>query len=291
MAKKEIQVKGNAISLFEANGNDYVSLPDMARGFGEPKELIQRWMRNRNTLDFLFFWERSYNTSFIAEAYDDIIEGVGRNTFKVSIKEWLSKTAAIGLYIKKGKYGGTYAHPDIASEFGMWLSPEFKVLLIKEFRRLKTEEAIREGRDWQLGRQITRLNYHIHTDSIKTNLIPPDIQKYPDLASPIYAREADVLNIALFGKTASEWRSENPSKDGNMRDYASITQLLILNNLQGMNSLLIAKGVSQRERLIELNAEARRQFATFSRVQNSVNKLNKIGEKPDQIDWGTADFE
>lgn len=291
MAKKEIHIDGNPINLMESEGNNYVSLPDMARSFGEPKDLIQRWMRNRNTLDFLFYWELHYNANFIAEAYEDIIKGIGRNTFKVSINDWLTKTKAVGLYLKKGKYGGTYAHLDIASEFGMWLSPQFKVLLIKEFRRLKHEESLREGREWKLGRQITRLNYHIHTDAVKENLVPPDIQKYPDLASSIYAREADVLNVALFGKTAAEWRKENPNKDGNMRDYASITQLIILNNLQGINSLLIAKRVSQKERLIQLNIEARRQFKTLSRVQNSVDKLTKIGGEPEQIDWGASNID
>ena len=276
MAKK-ITVLDQDLKLLETEEGDYVFLPDMAKGFGEPKYLIQSWMRNRNTLDFLFYWEEAHNLNFNALEFDDLIKGVGGNTFKVSISEWIKRMSAIGLIIKGGRGGGSYAHPDIAGEFGMWLSPQFKIYLIKEFRRLKAEEAERIDSAWDFKRQLTKINYRIHTDAIRDNLIPPEIRKQKGLTGHLYATEADVLNKALFGMTAQEWRKDNTDKEGNIRDAASATQLIVLSNLESLNAEFIKLGLAQEERLERLNQTARSQLQSLIKKQKSIDKLSRGG--------------
>lgn len=276
MAKK-ITVQGKELKLIRTEGEDYVSLPDMAKGFGEPKFLIQNWMRNRNTLDFLFYWEEAHNPNFRVVEFDYLIEGVGKNTFRISISEWIERLHAVGLLLKAGRGGGSYAHPDIAAEFGTWLSPKFKIYLIKEFRRLKVEESERKGLTWDLTRELSKINYRIHTDAIRDNLIPPEIHRHKGVAGPIYASEADTLNKALFGMTAQEWREGNVGKEGNIRDYASATQLIVLSNLESLNAEYIKLGLAQRERLERLNQTAISQMQSLVHKQKSIARLTNKG--------------
>jgi len=231
---------------------------------------ISDWLRNRNTVEFLGIWEKIYNPDFNYGEYAIIKSQVGLNSYKISVKEWAAKTNAIGLIAKTGRYGGTYAHKDLAFEFGMWISPEFKIYLIKEFQRLKEIEQEKLG--WDIKRNLSKINYRIHTDAIKENLIPPKLNKKQ--IQFVYAIEADVLNIALFGTTASEWRNENPDLKGNIRDYANAMQLVCLVNLENLNALFINEGLPQSERLIRLNTLARQQMKILS--HNSTIKL--LGE-------------
>lgn len=250
---KKIVVQGIEIVTFQHNENDFISLTDMLKakdgGF-----FISDWLRNRNTVEFLGVWEKAHNPNFNYGEFAIIKTQAGLNSYKLSVKEWVKKTNAIGLTAKAGRYGGTYAHKDIAFEFGMWINPEFKVYLIKEFQRLKAEENRRLALGWDVKRTLTKINYRIHTDAIKENLIPNHISS--NQASKVYANEADVLNMALFGKTAKNWREQNPNKEGNMRDYADVTQLVVLANLESFNANLIGQGLPQDERLIKLNKMA-----------------------------------
>ena len=254
MAKnKTIIVKGVEITIIKQYDNDYISITDMLKA-KDGDFFISDWLRNRNTVEFLGIWESVCNPDFNYGEFATIRSQAGLNNYKISVKEWQEKTNAIGLKATTGRYGGTYAHPDIAFEFGMWISPEFKIYLIKEFQRLKEDENNRLKLEWNLQRTLSKINYRIHTDAIKEKIIPPEIT--PLQASAIYASEADLLNVALFGKTAAQWRNENPDVDGNVRDAATLEQLVVLSNLESINAVFIHQGMPQGERLRQLNAIA-----------------------------------
>jgi len=255
MAKKKtiLKVKGNEITILQDSEGDFISLTDMLQakdgGF-----FISDWLRNRNTVEFLGVWESVYNPNFNYGEFAIIKSQAGLNSYKISVKEWVAKTNAIGLKAKTGRYGGTYAHSDIAFEFGMWISAEFKVYLIKEFKRLKEDESSRLNLEWNLQRTLSKVNYKIHTDAIKENIVPTLVSKSQIIF--IYANEADLLNVALFGITAKQWKDASPTAKGNMRDEASIEQLVVLSNMESINALLIEQGLSQKDRLIQLNKVA-----------------------------------
>ena len=257
---KKLNVQGNEITIIENKGKEYISLTDMLKA-KDGDFFISDWLRNRNTVEYLGIWESVYNPSFNYGEFAIIKSQAGLNSYKISVKEWVEKTNAIGLKATTGRYGGTYAHPDIAFEFGMWISPQFKIFLIKEFQRLKEEENSRLKLKWNLQRTLAKVNYHIHTDAIKENLIPKEVTKKQ--MQLIYADEADLLNIALFGITAKEWREVHPDKEGNIRDEATLEQLVVLSNLESINALLIRQGLSQAERLEELNKTAIAQMKTL----------------------------
>ena len=267
-------MQGVSVSVQSTPKGDYISITDMARRFGD-ENLIYSWMRNRNTVEFMGIWEQLHNPSFKGGEFETFRKSSGLNSFHLTPRKWIDATAAIGIRSQAGRYGGTYAHADIAFEFGSWLSPEFKLYLIKEFQRLKAEESRRLSLDWDLHRTLAKINYRIHTDAIKTHLIPRQLGSDQTIAT--YASEADVLNVALFGMTAKEWREQNLVSEGNMRDYASIDQLLVLANLESINSVFIRNDVSQQQRLIELNAIAISQMTALSKTRlvlpgNSASK-------------------
>ena len=254
MAKnKTIEVKGTSITIIDQEGQKYISLTDMLKA-KDGDFFISDWLRNRNTIEFLGIWEGVYNPNFNYGEFAIIKSQAGLNNYKLSVKEWVEKTNAIGLKASTGRYGGSYAHSDIAFEFGMWISAEFKVYLIKEFQRLKTDESDRLKLEWNLQRTLAKINYHIHTDAIKETLIPSTLSK--DKINFVYADEADMLNMALFGMTAKQWRDANPKAEGNIRDMASIEQLVVLSNMESINAVLIHQGLQQNERLKQLNAIA-----------------------------------
>ena len=255
--QSSINVQGTAISIISHSDEDYISLTDMVQNFDGGTSLIDTWLRNKNTLEFIAVWERMNNPDFNSVEFDGIRMEAGTNRFRLSVKTWMVKVNGIGVIAKAGRYGGTFAHKDIAFEFGSWLSPEFKLYLIKEFQRLKESENHRLSLEWNLNRTLSKLNYGIHTDAIKAHLITADQEKY------VYANEADLLNAALFGITAKQWRDENPDKKGNMREHASIEQLLVLANIESMNAEFIRMGLSQGERLTKLNAIAISQLQTL----------------------------
>ena len=268
MAKnRKINVQGKEITIIGDKGQEYISLTDMLKA-KDGEFFISDWLRNRNTVEYLGIWESVYNPDFNCGEFDIIKSQAGLNSYRLSVKEWVEKTNAIGLKATTGRYGGTYAHPDIAFEFGMWISPQFKIYLIKEFQRLKEDENNRLKLEWNLQRTLAKINYHIHTDAIKENLIPKEISKHQ--VALIYADEADLLNMALFGLTAKQWRERNPDKSGNIRDYAELEQLVVLSNLESINALLIKQGVPQSERLIQLNKTAIAQMKTL--VENRAVK-------------------
>jgi hypothetical protein len=252
MAKsKKIVVKGTEINIISIQNNDYISLTDMLKA-KDGDFFISDWLRNRNTVEFLGIWESVYNPSFNYGEFAIIKSQAGLNNYKISVKEWVGKTNAIGLKATAGRYGGTYAHKDIAFEFGMWISAEFKIYLIKEFQRLKESENDRLKLEWNLQRTLAKINYRIHTDAIKEKIIPPELTKQQ--IQIVYANEADILNVALFGMMAKEWRDANPTLlEGNIRDYAAIEQLVVLSNLESINSVLIHQGIDQSHRLQQLN--------------------------------------
>jgi hypothetical protein len=256
-----IEVHGTAVSILSGKDGDYISLTDMLKA-KDGEFFISDWLRNRNTVEFLGIWESVFNPDFNYGEFAIIRSQAGLNSYKISVKEWVEKTNAIGLKATRGRYGGTFAHPDIAFEFGMWISPEFKIYLVKEFRRLKEDENRRLSLAWNLNRTLSKLNYRIHTDAIKAHLIPPEIT--PAQAAITYATEADVLNVALFGQTAKQWRDANPEHEGNMRDQATIEQLLVLANIEGMNAEFIHMALPQGERLKRLNQIAIRQMQTLT---------------------------
>lgn len=259
--KAIIEVQGAAITVLSRDDVDYISLTDMLRA-KDGDFFISDWLRNRNTVEFLGIWERLYNPDFNSGEFAIIKSQVGLNSYKLSVKDWVGKTGATGLRATAGRYGGTYAHPDIAFEFGMWISPEFKLYLVKEFRRLKEDENSRLSLAWNVNRTLSKLNYRIHTDAIKAHLIPAAIT--PDQARITYASEADVLNIAMFGRTAKAWRDTHPKATGNMRDEASIEQLLVLANLENLNAEFIHMGLTQGVRLQKLNDIAIRQLRSLT---------------------------
>ncbi|ANI87888.1 DNA-binding protein [Arachidicoccus ginsenosidimutans] len=270
MAKnKKIEVQGKIITVLFDKEQEYISLTDMLKA-KDGDFFISDWLRNRNTVEYLGIWESVYNPNFNYGGFAIIKSQAGLNNYKLSVKEWVEKTNAIGLKATAGKYGGTYAHPDIAFEFGMWISPQFKIYLIKEFQRLKEDENNRLQLEWNLQRTLAKVNYHIHTDAIKENLIPKEITKQQ--AAFVYANEADLLNVALFGLTAKEWRDKNSHKSGNIRDYATLEQLVVLSNMESINALLIQQNLSQSERLIQLNKVAITQMKSLVE-NNTIKKL------------------
>lgn len=259
--KSTIQVRGTEITVLSTKTDDYISLTDMLRA-KDGDFFISDWLRNRNTVEFLGIWESVHNPAFNYGEFALIKSQAGLNSYKISVKEWVEKTGAIGLKANAGRYGGTFAHRDIAFEFGMWISPEFKIYLIKEFQRLKDDENRRLSLAWNLNRTLSKLNYRIHTDAVKAHLIPPEVT--PAQAAITYASEADVLNVALFGQTARQWREANPQFDDNMRDHATIEQLLVMANIEGMNAEFIHMGLPQADRLKRLNQIAIRQMQTLA---------------------------
>jgi len=250
-SRKILNVKGTEIALLVKGKADYISLTDMVVAFGDDT-MIYSWMRNRNTVEFLGIWEQLNNPGFKGNEFVTFKIQAGLNNFNLTPRKWIKATDAIGLISRAGRYGGgTFAHKDIAFEFASWLSPEFKLYLIKEFQRLKEDESGRKSLDWDLRRSLARINYRIHTDAIKEHLIPKEITGRQ--AHAIYANEADVLNMALFGMTAKEWRALNIDEDGNIRDHATVEQLVVLSNLETINALWVAEGLEQPERLVKLN--------------------------------------
>jgi len=261
---KKLNVKGTEIFFYNQKDDDFISLTDIAktRNSDDPRFVIQNWMKTKFTVEFLGFWEILHNPDFNRVEFDTFKNEAGSNAFVLTPQKWIKSTNAIGIISKSGRYGGgTFAHKDIAFEFASWISAEFKLYLIKEFQRLKDEENDRKNLDWNLNRTLAKINYRIHTDSIKENLIPKDISKFAQ--SLIYANEADLLNLALFGKTAKEWRDENSDKEGNIRDYSTIEQLLVLANMESINAELIRDEVDPYERLKKLNKIAIAQMKTL----------------------------
>jgi hypothetical protein len=265
----QIFVNGKQITITTIEDRDYISLTDMLKA-KDGEFFISDWLRNRNTIEFLGVWEQIHNPDFNNGEFAIIKSQAGLNSYKISVKEWVTKTNAIGLKATAGRYGGTYAYKDIAFEFGMWISPEFKIYLIKEFERLKDEEQQQLG--WDIKRNLAKINYRIHTDAIKENLIPSEITTKQ--ISQIYASEADVLNVALFGMTAKQWRDSNPTLKGNIRDYANVSQLICLSNMENLNALFISEGVSQGDRLKKLNEIAISQMKILTE-DHRVDILNK----------------
>lgn len=261
----KISVAGTEISVVSDARGDYISLTDMTRGFDGGPALIEQWMRAKDTILFLGAWESLHNPNFKPHEFGGFRNEAGRNSFYMSPKKWVEATGAIGIYSQSGRYGGgTFAHRDIAFEFGTWLSPEFKLYLIKEFQRLKEAEAERQSLEWNLNRSLSKLNYRIHTDAIKEHLIPPNLTKRQE--SFVYADEADLLNVALFGKTAKQWRDANPELEGNMRDYATAAQLLVMVNLESLNAQWVRDGLKQPERLRRLREAAVSQLKSLGSI-------------------------
>ena len=254
MKNRIINVKGSAITIATHHDQDYISLTDMVKHFDGGSALIEQWLKNKDTVLFVGVWEQLNNPGFNSLEFEGIRNEAGRNSFFLSAKKWVEATGAVGLQAKAGRYGGTYAHKDIAFEFGSWLSPEFKLYLIKEFQRLKDEESRATSLEWNFQRTLSKVNYKIHTDAIKEHLIPPRLTSVQ--TGTIYASEADLLNVALFGITAAQWRQANPDQAGNMRDAATLEQLVVLSNLESINAVLIHQRLAGPERLAQLNAIA-----------------------------------
>lgn len=264
----KITVKDTDVNVVKVNGEDYICLTDMLRA-KDGEFFITDWLRNRNTLEFIGIWEKVYNPDFNYGEFATIRNQSGLNSFKISVKEFVARTNAISLQAKAGRYGGTYAHKDIAFEFAMWISPEFKVYIVKEFQRLKNGEQRLIG--WSAKRELSKINYRIHTDAIMQNLIPAEVTKAQ--ASIIYANEADVLNVAMFGMTAKQWREANPDLKGNIRDYASVNELICLSNMESLNAVFIEQGLLQSERLIKLNQIAIHQMSVLESGDNDRKLL------------------
>ena len=268
MAK--ITVQNTDISVVKYNEEDYISLTDMARSQLQ-EHIIFRWLSLKSTIEYLGEWEMLYNPDFNCTEFGTIKNAAGSNNFVLSVKTWIERTSAIGIRSKAGRYGGTYAHRDIAYHFGMWISPKFQLLLVKEYQRLKTEEQRLLG--WSAKRELSKINYRIHTDAIKQNLIPMEVT--PMQASIIYANEADVLNVAMFGMTAKQWREANPEQKGNIRDYATINELICLSNMENLNAVFIEQNMTQRERLVKLNQIAIHQMSILESGDNQNRELLK----------------
>ena len=262
MAK--ITVQNTQITVVTINERDYISLTDMVRNIENGLALIEKWLRNKNTIEFLGIWEEMYNPNFNSPEFEGIKNAAGLNRFILSVKQWVEKTNSRGIIAKAGRYGGTYAHKDIAFEFATWVSPQFKLYLIQEFERMKSEEQKQLG--WTAKRELSKINYRIHTDAIKQNLIPEEVTQAQ--ASIIYAEEADVLNVAMFGQTAKQWRETHPELKGNIRDYASINELICLANMENINAVLIDEGVPQGDRLVRLNQIAINQMRVLENDDN-----------------------
>ncbi len=287
LVKTEIIVKENKVGILRVGNVNYISLTDLAKyqNSSDPSFTVKNWLRRITTIDYIGLWEQIHNQDFNLVEFDQIKTEYGRNSFAMSPTQWIKRTQAIGIISKGGRYSiGTYAHPDIAFEFASWLSPEFKLYLITEFERLKTNEAYQEKIDWQANRVLSKLNYVVHTDAVKTYIVPTLTEAQKKF---VYAEEADVLNVALFGMTAKEWRESNPdlAKNGNIRDYTDLLHLVILNNLQNTNAELIEEKVPQNERLVRLNNSARRQMKVLKDnknikdlelLQKQVNEENNL---------------
>ena len=273
--KATINANGAEISIVsKGNEDDYISLTDIAKykNIDSPADVVKNWLRSRNTIEFLGLWEQMNNPDFKLVEFDQFKNEAGANAFVLSPQKWISTTGAIGIISKSGRYGGTFAHKDIAFEFASWVSPEFKLYIIKDYQRLKGDENSKLSLEWNVNRMLSKLNYRIHTDAIKENLISNDLTNKE--IGITYANEADVLNVALFGKTAKEWRNEEPDIKGNIRDYATIEQLIVLVNLENLNANFIEKGMEQRQRLIELNKIARVQLKSLLNNKNVKNLEN-----------------
>ena len=268
MAK--ITVQNTDISVVKYNEEDYISLTDMAKSQLQ-EHIIFRWLSLKSTIEYLGEWEMLYNPDFNCTEFGTIKNAAGSNNFVLSVKTWIERTNAIGIRSKAGRYGGTYAHRDIAYHFGMWISPKFQLLLVKEYQRLKAEEHQQLG--WSAKRELSKINYRIHTDAIKQNLIPQEVT--PVQANIIYANEADVLNVAMFGMTAKQWREANPELTGNIRDYATINELICLSNMENLNAVFIEQGMPQSKRLVKLNQIAIQQMSILERGNNYSRKLLK----------------
>ncbi len=276
--KTEMIVKNTTISVIRIDKTDYISLTDLARyqNSSDPSFTVKNWLRRVSTIDYIGLWEQLHNADFNLVEFDQIKTEYGRNTFAMSPTQWIRRTNSIGIVAKGGRYSiGTFAHPDIAFEFASWLSPEFKLYLITEFERLKINESYQNKIEWSVKRELSKTNYIIHTDSIK-EFIVPTLTENQKLY--VYANEADVLNVALFGMTAKEWRDNNPSLDGNIRDYTDILHLVVLANLENLNAEMITNGLSQSERLVKLNNTAKKQLQLLKN-SSSIRRLEKIDEK------------
>jgi hypothetical protein len=283
---RKLNINDSPITVINQNETDYISLTDMTASFREGSGLIGKWVTNKNTLEYIGIWEKINNPNFNYPEFGVITQEAGVNRFIMSVGQWIERTNAVGMLVKAGRYGGTYAHKDIAFHFAMWLSPEFQIYLVNEFQRLKDDENNRLKLEWNLQRTLAKVNYHIHTDAIKENLIPQEVTKQQAIF--VYANEADLLNVALFGITAKEWREmqsirehqtktkiseqNNPDLNGNIRDYATLEQLVVLSNLESINALLIRQGLMQKERLIELNKVAITQMKSLLE-SNAMKKL------------------
>ena len=274
VVKDKIHAKGLSIDIYTYDfENEYISLTDIAKyKSDEPNDVIKNWMRGRDVIEFLGLWEILHNPNFNPVDFDGFKKEAGANAFTMSPKKWIESTNAIGIISKAGRYGGTFAHSDIAFEFASWISPEFKLYIIKDYKRLKFDENSRLSLNWNLNREIAKLNYRIHTDAIKENLIIPELTQLQ--ISYAYASEADLLNVVLFGKTAKEWRDTNPDRTGNIRDEAGINQLLVLANLESYNAMLISQGKSQEERMQLLRQLAQSQLNTLNGLE--FNSLPRI---------------
>lgn len=277
IVKDTIKAKGIDIGIYtEDFQNEFISLTDIAKyKSDDPTAVIQNWMRGRDVIEFLGLWEMLHNSDFKPIEFEGFKNQAGANAFTMSPKKWIESTNSIGIISKSGRYGGTYAHSDIAFEFASWISPEFKLYIIRDYKRLKSDETSRLSLNWNLNREISKLNYRIHTDAIKENLLPQELTAKQ--VSFTYADEADMLNVVLFGKTAKEWREANADKNGNMRDYASINELLILANLESYNAILIKQGKSQKERMLLLRELVVQQLKTLAAV--GTNNLSGIESK------------
>lgn len=251
---KQIEVKGVRVQIIENQKKEFISLTNMTSGFKEGSGLIGKWISNKNTIEYLGIWEQIHNPDFNYPEFEVIGNEAGINRFIMSVGQWLERTNAIGFLVKSGRYGGSFAHKDLAFHFAMWLSPEFQLYLVNEFQRLKEAESNQYNLQWSVQRAISKINYHIHTDAIKENLIPSTLTK--EQAKIIYANEADLLNVALFGLTAQEWKKQNPDLDGNIRDHANLDQLVVLSNMESINALLIHQNISSEERILQLNQVA-----------------------------------
>ena len=277
--KGKITAQGTEITvLSKGTDDDFISLTDIARykNSDEPNVVVANWLRNRNTVEFLGIWEQLYNPDFKPLEFEGFRKEAGLNAFTLSPMKWVNATNAIGITVKAGRGGGTFAHKDIAFEFASWISNEFKLYIIKDYQRLKADENNRISLDWNVKRILAKVNYRIHTDAIRDNLIPPELTARQ--RSFVYADEADMLNVALFGQTAAEWRRANSGKDGNMRDHATIEQLLVLANIENVNALYIGKGMAQKDRITELNRLARQQLTQLL-DNNSVKGMKALDQK------------
>lgn len=280
IVREIIHAKGIDIGIYTKDfENEYISLTDIAkyRNDNDPRFVIQNWMRNRNTVEFLAVWEELHNPDFNRVQFEAVKEEAGLNRFVMTPAKWIEQTNAIGIVSKAGRYGGTYAHSDIAMAFASWISPEFQLYIMKDYRRLKQDENSRLSLNWNLNRELSKINYKIHTDAIKENLIPPELTQAQK--SFTYANEADMLNVALFGMTAKEWRKTNSNKSGNIRDYATLNQLLVLANMESYNAILINQGITQQERLVLIRNLVVKQLKATEKI--TLSELKQLETKND----------